>query len=152
MKALLAEARRMAWRLRTRHWFVYVPVPLQIITASAVHTFSVEVARSSAERNFGLSWRKRLPPLGGMLFVYPDAPVVEMWMQNTYLALDMVFVGPDGRIDHIARDLAPHAAGDFSSGLPTLAVLELAGGTSTRLGIAPGQAVACAVLAELSGA
>jgi uncharacterized membrane protein (UPF0127 family) len=86
--------------------------------------------------------------MGGMLFLYPDLPVVEMWMQNTYLPLDMVFIGPACSIDHIEHNLAPHAPGDFSSRRPTLAVLELAGGSAARLGLQPGDAVVCAALNE----
>ncbi len=152
MNALFSELKRAGWRLRTRHWFRYEPTPLHIVSGSRQHPFTVEVARTRAERNFGLSWRKSLPANGGMLFVYPDTPVVEMWMANTYLALDMVFIGPSGRIDSIAQQLAPHASGDFSSGLPTLAVLELAGGTAARLGFKKGDEVSCAALTALQAA
>ena len=148
MNPAFAEIKRLAWRLRTRHWFRYEPTPLQIRAAAGAHVFTVEVARTGAERNFGLSWRKRLPAMGGMLFLYPDLPVVEMWMQNTFLPLDMVFIGPGGSIDHIEHDLAPHAPGDFSSGRPTLAVLELAGGSAVRLGLQPGDSVVCAALSQ----
>ncbi len=146
MNPAVAELRRLAWRLRTRHWFRYEPTPLRIVAAAGARDFTVEVARTPAERNFGLSWRKRLPPMGGMLFLYPDLPVVEMWMQNTHLPLDMVFIGPDRTIDHIEHDLAPHAPGDFSSRRPTLAVLELAGGSAARLGLQSGDGVVCAAL------
>ena len=147
---MLGELKRIYWRLRTRHWFRYEPTPLSIRSGAQTHDFTVEVARTRAERNFGLSWRKGLPANGGMLFVYPDTPLVEMWMANTYLALDMVFIGPEGRIDSIAHQLAPHASGDFGSGLPTLAVLELAGGTSARLGLKAGDAVVCGALGQAS--
>ena len=143
-----SELKRIYWRLRTRHWFRYEPTPLRIRSGAQHHDFTVEVARTRAERNFGLSWRKGLPANGGMLFVYPDTPLVEMWMANTYLALDMLFIGPEGRIDSIAHQLAPHASGDFGSGLPTLAVLELAGGTAVRLGLKPGDAVVCQALPQ----
>lgn len=150
MQPVFAELKRLFWRLRTRHWFQYEATPLQIISTAGVHSFMVEVARSRAERNFGLSWRKRLPPMGGMLFVYPDTPIVEMWMQNTYMALDMLFIGPGCVVDHVAHQLAPHAPGEFSSGLPTLAVLELAGGSAERLGIKPGDHVVCSALSQAS--
>lgn len=146
MNALFTELKRAAWRLRTRHWFRYEPTPLHIVSAGRQHHFTVEVARTRAERNFGLSWRKSLPAQGGMLFVYPDTPVVEMWMANTYLALDMIFIGPSGHIDNLAQQLAPHTSGDFTSGLPTLAVLELAGGTAARLGFQRGDEVVCDAL------
>jgi uncharacterized protein len=140
---MLGELRRAFWRARTRHWFVYEPTPLQIRSGPQTHEFTVEVARTSAERNFGLSWRRKLPARGGMLFVYPDTPQVEMWMANTYLALDMVFIAPSRRIDCIVHNLAPLAPGHVSSGRPTLAVLELAGGTAARLSLKPGDVVAC---------
>lgn len=146
MHPWLEELKRSCWRLRTRHWFRYAPTALQIHASSHVHHFTVEVARSRAERNFGLSWRRSLPAMGGMLFVYPDKPLVEMWMANTYLALDMLFIGPDGRIEHLVHNLAPHAPGDFGSGRPTLAVLEVAGGTAARLGLCEGDVLACTAL------
>jgi hypothetical protein len=144
----LGELKRAFWRLRTRHWFRYEPTPLQVHSGERTHFFTVEVARTPAERNFGLSWRKRLPPMGGMLFVYPDSPLVDMWMANTYLALDMVFIDPRCRIDCIVHDLAPLASESVSSGRPALAVLELAGGTAARLGLRAGDGVACTAMGE----
>jgi uncharacterized protein len=142
----MSELKRIYWRLRTRHWFRYVPTPLTVHGPSGMQHFMVEVARSDAERNFGLSWRGSLPRNGGMLFVYPDAPVVSMWMRNTYIALDIIFISPDGRIDHIAANQLPHAEADVSSQRPTRAVLELAAGTAARLGLTPSDQVRCAAL------
>jgi uncharacterized protein len=142
----MSELKRLYWRLRTRHWFRYEPTPLVVHSKSGEQHFTVDVARSNAERNFGLSWRGSLPVSGGMLFVYPDAPVISMWMRNTYIALDMLFIAPSGHIDHIAANQLPHAEGDVSSGRPTLAVLELAGGTAARLGLQVGDSVGCTAL------
>jgi uncharacterized protein len=132
------ELHRLWWRARTWHWFRYTPQALQLHTQGGVQQLWVEVACTPAEQNFGLSYRKRLPRNGGMLFVYPHCPVVTMWMRQTYLSLDMVFINPQGRVAHIAANLQPHALGDVTAACPTWAVLELAGGTSARLGLAVG--------------
>ncbi len=144
--ALRQELHRMWWRARTRHWFRYTPQPLQLHLASGVHTLWVEVATTPAELNFGLSYRKRLPQHGGMLFVYPEAPVVVMWMHKTYLPLDMVFIDPNSQVVHIAAKLQPHALGDVSAACATWAVLEVAGGTAARLGLKVGDRISCAAL------
>jgi uncharacterized protein len=150
---LRQELHRLWWRARTRHWFHYTPRALQLHLHTGVHTLWVEVASTPAEQNFGLSYRKRLAKNSGMLFVYPHLPVVVMWMHKTYLPLDMVFIGPSGHVLHIAAQLQPHALGDVSAGHPTMAVLELAGGTAARLGLQAGDRVSGgALLPQAAGA
>jgi uncharacterized protein len=135
------ELHRLWWHARTWHWFRYTPQALQLHTQGGNQQLWVEVARTRAEQNFGLSYRKRLPSNGGMLFVYPHCPVVTMWMHKTYLSLDMVFINPQGRVAHIAANLQPHTLGDVTAACPTWAVLELAGGTAARLGLAVGDSL-----------
>jgi uncharacterized protein len=139
--SLRQELGRLWWRARTRHWFRYTPQALRLHLHSGIHQLWVEVASTPAEQNFGLSYRKRLAKNTGMLFVYPQLPVVVMWMHQTYLPLDMVFISPSGQVLHIAAQLQPHALGSVSAGHPTLAVLELAGGTAARLGLQVGDRV-----------
>jgi uncharacterized protein len=65
-----------------------------------------------------------------------------MWMKNTYISLDMIFIRADGRIARIAENTVPHSEATISSGVPVKAVLEVIAGTAKRLGIAPGDRVA----------
>lgn len=112
--------------------------PLDIQTARGVHRFQVEVMRSDADRARGLMFRRDLAPDRGMLFEFDREEPIQMWMKNTYLPLDMIFIGTDKRVVSIARDTEPLSERIVSSGKPATAVLEVNAGTAARLGIAPG--------------
>lgn len=101
-------------------------------------TFQVEVARNDADRAQGLMYRRSMPANQGMLFDFGRVEPVSMWMQNTYLPLDMLFVRQDGTIARIAANTEPLSTRTIPSGEPVLAVLELNAGTAARLGIKPG--------------
>lgn len=120
--------------------------PLDIVTAAARHAFAVEVAASSAERSRGLMCRLGLPPTTGMLFDFGDERAVAMWMKNTLIPLDMLFIQADGTVRHIARNARPYSLEPIPSTGPVRFVLELAGGTATRLGMAPGDVVSHAII------
>lgn len=107
----------------------------------ARHAFTVELARTPAQRAQGLMYRRALARDRGMLFIYPRVQDIAMWMKNTYIPLDMLFIAPDGRIVKIVERTVPHSLRTIGSGQPVKAVLELAGGSSERLGIAPGDRV-----------
>ena len=81
-----------------------------------------------------------------MLFVYERPTVIGMWMKNTYIPLDIIFIGENGRILTIASDTVPHSLATISSGKPAIGVLEINAGISKKLGLAPGQAVLQRVL------
>jgi len=116
--------------------------PLAIVTRSGQrHAFQVEVARTDADRAQGLMFRRSMPPDRGMLFDFARVEPVSMWMQNTYLPLDMLFIRPDGTIARIAANAEPLSTRTIPSGEPVLAVLELNGGTAARLGIRAGDRV-----------
>ncbi len=115
---------------------------LEIASKSGVHVFSVEVADNDAEREKGLMYRKELPEGQGMLFDFHRDQEVSFWMQNTYIPLDMVFIRGDGSILRIAENTEPMSTRLIPSGGPVRAVLEVIGGTSRKLGIAPGDRVA----------
>ena len=104
-------------------------------------TFRVEVARNDADRAQGLMFRRSMPPDRGMLFDFKRVEPISMWMQNTYIPLDMLFIRPDGTIARIAANTEPLSTRTISSGEPVLAVLELNAGTAARLGIKPGDRV-----------
>lgn len=76
-----------------------------------------------------------------MLFVYPEAQIVKMWMKNTRVALDMLFIAADGRIVKIAEKIAAEQPGKISSGQPVTMVLELPAGSAEQHGIRPGDRV-----------
>ncbi|HRJ70239.1 MAG TPA: DUF192 domain-containing protein [Beijerinckiaceae bacterium] len=114
---------------------------LSITTARDSHRFLVEVMRTDAERAKGLMFRQSMPHDHGMLFDFKmDAPVA-MWMKNTYIPLDMLFITADGTIARIERRTEPHSERTIASGGPVRAVLELNGGTAERLNLKPGDRV-----------
>ncbi len=104
-------------------------------------TFKVEVARNDADRAQGLMFRRSMPADQGMLFDFVRVEPVSMWMQNTYLPLDMLFIRADGTIARIAANTEPLSTRTIPSGEPVLAVLELNAGTAAKLGIKPGDRV-----------
>ena len=118
------------------------PQTLEIASKSGVHVFAVEIADTDAERAKGLMFRKELPEGQGMLFDFHREQDVAMWMQNTYISLDMVFIRGDGRILSIAENTEPLSTRVISSGGPVRGVLEVIAGTARKLGLAPGDRVA----------
>ena len=115
---------------------------LEIASKTGVHAFSVEIVDNDADRAKGLMYRKELPEGRGMLFDFHRYQDVSFWMQNTYIPLDMIFIRGDGRILRIAENTEPLSTRTISSKGPVRAVLEVIGGTSRKLGIAPGDQVA----------
>ena len=115
--------------------------PLTIVTASGRHTFQVELADNDASRAQGLMYRRSLAPDRGMLFDFKRVEPISMWMQNTYVSLDMLFIRPDGTIARVATNAEPLSTRTIPSGEPVLAVLEVVAGTAARLGIKPGDKV-----------
>jgi len=119
---------------------------LEIATKSGVRVFSVELAVSDAEREKGLMFRKEVPEGYGMLFDFKKDQQVTMWMKNTYVSLDMIFIRNDGRIARIAENTEPESERIIPSGAPVRAVLEVVAGTARKLGIAAGDKVASSAL------
>jgi uncharacterized membrane protein (UPF0127 family) len=115
--------------------------PLTIVGGSGRHTFQVEVARNDADRAQGLMFRRNLAPDRGMLFDFARVQPISMWMQNTYIPLDMIFIRADGTVARVAENAEPLSTRTIPSGEPVLAVLEVQGGTAARLGIKPGDRV-----------
>jgi uncharacterized protein len=114
---------------------------LEIASKNGVHVFSVELAVTDEERQKGLMFRKSLPESTGMLFDFKRDQDVSMWMHNTYVSLDMIFIRADGRIQRIAENTETESDKIISSGGPVRAVLEVAAGTAKKLGIGPGDRV-----------
>jgi uncharacterized protein len=114
---------------------------LEIVTKSGVRNFSVEFAVTDEELDRGLMYRRELPEGRGMLFDFKQDRPVGMWMKNTYISLDMLFIRSDGTIVKIAERTKPHSLENITSGPPVRAVLEVIGGTARKLGIRPGDKV-----------
>jgi uncharacterized protein len=112
--------------------------PLTIVGGNGRHTFQVEVTRNDADRAQGLMFRRYLAPDRGMLFDFGRTQPISMWMQNTYIPLDMIFIRANGTIARVAEDAEPLSTRSIPSGEPVRAVLEVGGGTAARLGIKPG--------------
>ncbi|NBC95402.1 MAG: DUF192 domain-containing protein [Deinococcus-Thermus bacterium] len=104
-------------------------------------SFTVEIADDPAERADGLMFREDLARSAGMLFVYERAGSPSFWMRNTLIPLDMIFIRPDGTVQHVHDEAQPRDETSISGGDGVLAVLEINGGLAERLGIAPGTEV-----------
>ena len=115
--------------------------PLEIVTRNGVQVFSVEMATTEEEKQTGLMYRKELADGKGMLFDFKPEQEVSMWMKNTYVSLDMIFIRADGRILRIAENTEPMSTKIISSRGPARAVLEVVAGTAQKYGIRPGDRV-----------
>jgi uncharacterized membrane protein (UPF0127 family) len=114
---------------------------LTIETAGGKHRFVIEEAKTDAQMEQGLMYRRSMPADAGMLFEYRRPQIMSFWMKNTLIPLDMLFIAPDGRIADIHERAVPLVLEPINSAVPALAVLELNGGTVARLGIKRGDRV-----------
>jgi uncharacterized protein len=110
--------------------------------------FVVELAVSPAQRSQGLMFRESLDEDRGMLFDFGRPQRASMWMRNTYVPLDMLFIDEDGQITQIAANTEPLSDAVIASREPVRAVLELRGGVSAKHGIEPGDRVIHPLFAE----
>ena len=108
---------------------------LVIDTSTGPHRFSVEMAETPQEQEQGLMFRRSLPADAGMLFDFGTTQPAAFWMKNTLIPLDMVFIAADGRVADIHERAVPLSEATIYSKVPVRAVLELNGGTVSRLGI-----------------
>jgi uncharacterized protein len=116
--------------------------PLEIATKSGVQVFTVEMATTEEEKTTGLMYRKELADGRGMLFDFSPEQEVSMWMKNTFISLDMIFIRADGRILRIAENTEPQSTKIIPSMGLAKGVLEVIAGTAKKYGIAPGDRVA----------
>jgi len=107
----------------------------------ARHVFEVEMALQPDQQTVGLMFRREVPPDGGMLFDWGAPRESNMWMRNTLVPLDMLFIAADGRVHRIAERTVPLSLAVIESRGPVRATLELAGGTAERLGLRVGDRV-----------
>jgi hypothetical protein len=104
----------------------------------SVASFHVELATTISQRRRGLMYRDTMKEEWGMLFVYPDEAPRSFWMKNTYLPLDMVFMGADGRVVKIIESATPRTTTPRPSEKPARFVLELTGGRADEVGLRTG--------------
>ena len=115
---------------------------LQIATPDAkLHKFDVWVADTDARRMRGLMFVDKLADDEGMLFIYPQQQQISMWMKNTHLSLDMLFVTANGRVHHVVENTTPMSTNTISSNGVVYAVVELKAGSAARMKIRPGAQV-----------
>ncbi|MCW8309307.1 DUF192 domain-containing protein [Acidiphilium sp. PA] len=112
------------------------PLPTETLTIVNQHgkrfTFKVEQAMTPRQQEIGLMFRKSIAGDQGMIFPWNPPQVSEMWMKNTLVPLDMVFIGPHGTIRHIANQTVPQSLRVISSHVPVAATLELQGGITAK--------------------
>ncbi len=111
---------------------------LVIDAEHACHRFQIYLALTRAQQRRGLMFVRDLAPNAGMLFVYRAPAYLSMWMKNTFIPLDMLFVRADGSVASIAEHTEPQSEQSIAADEPVLYVLELNAGTTSRLGIVPG--------------
>jgi uncharacterized protein len=118
--------------------------PLSEVTVDSLaarHSFRVWVADTAPHQAQGLMYVKSLKSDRGMLFLFDPPQVESFWMKNTLIALDLLFLAPDGRVIRIAANATPLSLASIDSMGVVRGVLEIAGGTSARLGIKVGDRV-----------
>ena len=114
---------------------------LKLLTAQGEHVIDVEITETPEEKAQGLMFRSKLADKSGMLFFYDSAQEITMWMRNTYIPLDMVFIRADGAVHRIEARTEPLSENIVASRGPAVACLELAGGAAEKLGLKPGDRV-----------
>ena len=115
--------------------------PVTIETDEGRFTFTAEIADTPELRQRGLMFRHQLPQDRAMLFDWGRVEPVTMWMRNTHVSLDMIFIAADGEVVRIAEATEPYSDDIISSGVPVAAVLEVVAGTADRIGLEPGDRV-----------
>ncbi|WP_114520750.1 DUF192 domain-containing protein [Altererythrobacter sp. ZODW24] len=116
-------------------------IPLTVTSGDKVHSFMVEVADTPEAQAKGMMFRTEMGADEGMLFPRDGTAQASFWMRNTYIPLDLIFVGVDGRISNIIANAQPYSEAPLLSDGVAAAVLELNGGRAEELGIVAGNKV-----------
>jgi uncharacterized membrane protein (UPF0127 family) len=109
--------------------------------SGARHIFKVELAQTPEQLAQGLMYRDHLSSTAGMLFIFPEVEETSMWMRNTQISLDMLFIGADNKVTHIAANNRPFDERPIPSQGPVRGVLEINAGKAAELGLAVGDKV-----------
>ena len=115
--------------------------PLIIHSANGPHRFTVQVAETEDTREVGLMFVKKMADDRGMVFAFPRAGEQAFWMRNTFIPLDIIYIGPDGRIVSIAKNAKPLDESPLPSHGAADTVLEINGGLADKLGVKVGDRV-----------
>jgi uncharacterized protein len=107
-------------------------------TETGEHSFDIEVMTTNGERAKGLMFRRAMPEKSGMLFLYDRPQPAAMWMKNTFIPLDMVFIAAGGAVHRIEANTEPFSTAVISSEGDIIAVLELNAGEAARIGLKRG--------------
>jgi uncharacterized protein len=114
---------------------------LCVTSGTKTRTFIVEIAKTSAQQSKGMMFRTALADDKGMLFPFAKPRTASFWMRNTVIPLDIIFIRANGTIESIAENTIPYSTDSVEAGERVTAVLELRGGLSSELGIAPGDMI-----------
>ena len=114
---------------------------LTLETASGPHQFNVEVASTPQERERGLMLRTSLPAEGGMLFLYETSQPIAMWMKNTIIPLDMIFIDAWGKVNRIESNAEPFSLDPIPSDGDVIGILEVNAGVAEKIGLKTGDKV-----------
>lgn len=114
---------------------------LEIRSAQGRQLFNIRIADTPERQELGLMYETRLPADEGMLFPQDEPHIVTMWMKNTYIPLDMLFIDSHGRIVCLLANTTPQSLDIRSCPKPVKAVLEIGGGEATERGIRVGDRV-----------
>lgn len=106
-----------------------------IKTQNSEYIFNVEVAETALERSRGLMYREQLKQNEGMLFIYPEKQIIKMWMKNTFIPLDMIFIDENGKIIKIIKMTSPKDLTPIGPEVKLKSVLEINGGLTSYLNI-----------------
>jgi uncharacterized membrane protein (UPF0127 family) len=124
---------------------------LVLKTETGDHNFNIELATTDQERALGLMFRRSLPENGGMLFLYDRPQPADMWMKNTLIPLDMVFISADGTVHRIESNAEPFSMAVIPSEGAVAGVLELNAGEADKIGLKRGDKVIYPGLAKDTG-
>jgi uncharacterized membrane protein (UPF0127 family) len=145
-RAILVALFLLVWPAAGSYADQFATETISIETSSGTQKLDVEVAGDDASRERGLMFRRVMPQNHGMIFLFGNERMITMWMRNTYLPLDMIFVKTSGIIAHIAKNTEPFSEEVISSGAPVSAVIEVNAGVADKLGIKPGDRVVSPLL------
>jgi uncharacterized membrane protein (UPF0127 family) len=115
---------------------------LVIATGTGEHAFTIEIADDAGEQAKGLMFREEMAANHGMLFDFGEARPVTMWMKNTPMSLDMVWIREDGTVAGVSERTTPFSEDVIPSPEPVPYVLEIRAGVARMIGLKPGDRVA----------
>ena len=114
---------------------------LTLVISGKQHIIDIEIAETNHQKALGLMYRQHLAEQNGMLFTYDQPQELTMWMKNTFIPLDMIFIKAGGIVHRIEANTEPLSETIIASNGNVVAVLELAGGVARRLGLKKGDQV-----------